>query len=72
MTTAAGGAAGAGAANQSDHVQDIGCDAVPTPDGDAYFYASISDVFGTDTYLDVWSSPDEDAEVVWTRDYAAP
>jgi hypothetical protein len=72
MTTAAGGAAGAGAANQSDHVQDIGCDAVPTPDGDAYFYASISGVFGTDAYLDVWSSPDEDAELVWTRDYDRP
>ena len=64
--TAVGGAAGAGAAKQSDHVRDIGCDALSTPDGDAYFYASISDLFGTDAYLDVWSSADE---LVWTRDY---
>jgi hypothetical protein len=69
LTTAVGGAAGAGAAKQSDHVRDIGCDALSTPDGDAYFYASISDLFGTDAYLDVWSSEDE---VVWTRDYERP
>ena len=69
MTTAAGGAAGAGAAKQSDHVRDIGCDAVPTPDGDAFFYAGISDLFGTDAFLDVWSSEDE---LVWTRDYDRP
>ena len=73
MTTAAGGAAGAGASKQSDHVQRHRLQrASPRRTAIASFYASISDVFGTDGYLDVWSSEDEDAELVWTRDFDRP
>ena len=66
--TAVGGAA-AGAFKESDHVRDLGCDGVATPAGTAFFYASTSDLFGTDAFLDVWDDTDQ---LVWTRDFDRP
>ena len=41
LCTAVGGVAAAGAFKESDHVRDIGCSNVDTPDGPADFYASL-------------------------------
>ena len=68
LAGSAGGAA-AGAFKESDHVRDLGCDSLATSAGTAFFYASISDLFGTDAFLDVL---DEADQLVWTRDADRP
>jgi hypothetical protein len=72
LASTAGGATAARAFKETEHLQDIGCDGVVTPDGDAYFYASLSDVRETDGYLDVIAGDPEDPDLVWQRDYDRP
>ena len=56
----------------SDHVSDIGCDGVETPDGDAYFYASLSEDDGTDGAIEVWDGDPSATDLVWMRDDTRP
>jgi hypothetical protein len=75
LASTAGGATAARAFKETEHLQDIGCDGVGTPDGTAFFYASLSDIRGTDGYLDVIAEDSEDPEnpdIVWQRDFDRP
>ena len=68
LAATAGGASAARAFKETEHLQDIGCDGVVTPDGEAFFFASLSDLFGTDGNIAVFAGDPEDPDLVWSRD----
>ena len=51
LLTAVGGASAGRPYRASDHISDIGCDGVITPEGVAYFYAVLSDEDGPEASL---------------------
>jgi len=51
---AVGGAAGARVFKETEHIQDVGCWNVTAGGLTVEFYARISDVHGTEAYLDAW------------------
>ena len=72
LVTVVGGAAAGRPSKQTDHVQDIGCDEVATPDGVAYFYASQSEIDGTGAYLEVYDGDPASTDPVWMQDETRP
>jgi hypothetical protein len=72
LVSTVGGAAGARSFKEVEHIRDIGCGGLTTPDGTAEFYVSLSDLYGIDAYLDVWAGEPGDSELIWMRDFDRP
>ena len=72
LATTVGGAAAGRPVKESDHIQDIGCDGVATPDGIAYFYAVLSEDEGADGEIVVFDGDPESTEPVWLHDDTRP
>ena len=56
------------AIKESDHSRDAGCFDFPTPLGIADFSGTVSDTFGADAFLTVWSGEPGNSEIVLDRD----
>lgn len=72
LVTSAGAAAANAPYRETDHWRDVGCWGLATPLGTAEFGGYVSDLYGTDAWLDVWEGEPYVGDPVLTRDWEAP